>query len=236
MTTGARRPRAVVVSLAVTFAAVLTLGVVVGIALRPLQLDTGATAFDRHVTDWVFAHWRTGHGLSVMTRVSWLGGPILAVPIAAAATLGLVLLRRWRLVACFVVTVAGAALLNVLVRAIVDPRRPPGELGLRHPFASSFPSGHATQAAATYVGIALVVMALTRSPAARVLAWSLATVLILVVGVARVYLAVHWTTDVLTGILIGSIWALGTAHAFRLRAAGNGTVPTATDRTDGRPA
>jgi undecaprenyl-diphosphatase len=242
VTTGAGSHRAVVVALVVTFAVVLVVGVVIGLALRPLLLPTGATAFDRHVTDWVFAHWRTGHGLSVTNRVSWLGGPILAVPIAVATTLALALLRRWRLVACFVVTVAGAALLNVLVRAIVDPRRPPGELGLRHPFASSFPSGHATQAAATYVGIALVVMALTRAPAARVLVWTLAAALILAVGVARVYLAVHWTTDVLTGVVIGTLWALGTAHAFRPRAAAaaaaaaDGTVAPTTDRTDGRSA
>jgi undecaprenyl-diphosphatase len=209
---------------------------VIGLVLQSLQLRTGATAFDRHVTDWLFAHWRTRRGLSSMNRVSWLGGPILAVPIAAATTLGLVLLRRWRLAACFVVTVAGAALLNVLVRAIVDPRRPPGELGLRHPFASSFPSGHAAQAAATYIGIALVVMALTRSRAARVLAWTLAVALILAVGMARVYLAVHWTTDVLTGVVIGTLWALGTARAFRRRTVRNGTVAAATDRTDGRVA
>ena len=49
--------------------------------------------------------------------------------------------------------------------------------------------------------------------------WSCAAALILAVCVARVYLAVHWTTDVLVGITIGALWALGMARAFRLRAA-----------------
>ena len=62
-------------------------------------------------------------------------------------------------------------------------------------------------------------MVLTRSRAMRVLVWSGAVALILAVGVARVYLAVHWTTDVLVGIVIGTLWALGMARAFRLRAA-----------------
>jgi membrane-associated phospholipid phosphatase len=60
---------------------------------------------------------------------------------------------------------------------------------------------------------------LTRTRTMRVLVWTLAAALILAVGVARVYLAVHWTTDVLVGVTIGTLWALGMAHAFRLRAA-----------------
>jgi membrane-associated phospholipid phosphatase len=82
-----------------------------------------------------------------------------------------------------VTTVAGAALLNVLARAIVDPRRPPGELGLRHPFASSFPSGHAAEATATYVALGLIVMVLTASRATRVLVWVGVGALIVAVGV-----------------------------------------------------
>jgi len=208
----------VFVGLAVTFVVVLAIAVVVGLIIESLIAPVGSTTFDRHVTDWVFT-WRTGSGLTVMTRVSWIGGPILVIPVTVAATLGLLLAREWRLAQYLVVTVVGAAALNALARAIVDARRPPGELGLRQPFASSFPSGHAAEATATYVGLAIVVMVLTHSRALRVLAWSVAVALILAVGVARVYLAVHWTTDVLTGILIGTLWALGTAYAFRLRAA-----------------
>jgi len=208
----------VFVGLAVTFVVVLAIAVVVGLIIESLIAPVGSTTFDRHVTDWVFT-WRTGSGLTVMTRVSWIGGPILVIPVTVAATLGLLLAREWRLAQYLVVTVVGAAALNALARASVDARRPPGELGLRQPFASSFPSGHAAEATATYVGLAIVVMVLTHSRALRVLAWSVAVALILAVGVARVYLAVHWTTDVLTGILIGTLWALGTAYAFRLRAA-----------------
>ena len=201
-----------------TFAAVLAVALVLGLALQPFIAPVGSTAFDRHITDWFFT-WRTPHGLTLMTRVSWIGGPILVIPVTVAVTLGLLLVRRWRLAQCFVTTVVGAALLNVLARAIVDPRRPPGELGLRHPFASSFPSGHAAEAAAISVGIGIVVMALTRSRTIRVLVWSGASVLIVAVGFARVYLAVHWTTDVLIGVVIGTLWALGVARAFRVRTA-----------------
>jgi membrane-associated phospholipid phosphatase len=218
-----RRPQALIVGVAITFAAVLAVALVIGLALQPFLARNGSTTLDRHVTDWFFT-WRTPHGRTVMTRTSWIGGPILVIPVTAAVTLGLLLLRRWRLALFFVTTVAGAAVLNALAREIVDPRRPPGELGLRHPFASSFPSGHAAEATATYVGLGIVVMVLTRSRTVRVLVWTLVAALILAVGVARVYLAVHWTTDVLTGVVIGALWALGMARAFRLRAPSTNVV------------
>jgi undecaprenyl-diphosphatase len=195
---------------------VLVLALLLGLLLQPFIAPVGSTTLDRHITDWFFT-WRTSRGLSFATRASWIGGPILVIPVTAAVTTGLVLIRRWRLAQFFVVTVVGAAALNALARVIIDPRRPPGELGLRHPFASSFPSGHAAEAAATYVALAVVVMALTRSRAVRALVWACAVMLILAVGVARVYLAVHWTTDVLVGLTIGTLWALGMARAFRLR-------------------
>lgn len=205
----------------------LGIALALGLALEPFHTSTGATAFDRHVTDWFFT-WRTTSGLTVMTRVSWVGGPALVVPITVVATLALVVTRQWRLAQFFVTTVVGAATLNALTKAIIDPRRPPGELGLRRPFPSSFPSGHAAEAAATSVGLAIVVVVLTRSPTIRVIVWSLVAALVLAVCVARVYLAVHWTTDVLVGVVIGTTWALGMARAFRLRAPPGGarTGPT----------
>jgi hypothetical protein len=134
----ARGPRALIVGVAVTFVAVLVVALTLGLALQPLLARNGSTTFDRHVTDWFFT-WRTRSGLSVMTRMSWIGGPILVIPVTVAVTLGLVLVQRWRLAQFFVVTVVGGAVLNALAKAIIDPRRPPGELGLRHPFPSSFP-------------------------------------------------------------------------------------------------
>jgi undecaprenyl-diphosphatase len=214
----------VVVRVVLTFTAVLALAVVIRLALQPFIAPVGSTALDRTITDWFFT-WRTPHGLTVMTRVSWIGGPTLVGPTTVVATFTLAALRRWRLALCFAVTVVGAVLLNALARAIVAPRRPPGELGLRHPFPSSFPSGHATAAGATYVGLGILVVVLTRSRSARVIAWSLVGALIGAVGVARVYLAVHWTTDVLTGCAIGTLWAIGTASAFGLRGAGAGDEP-----------
>jgi undecaprenyl-diphosphatase len=211
-----RRGRTLIFGVAMTFVAVLVLALALRVALEPFLARNGSTTIDRRVTDWFFT-WRTTSGLSVMTRVSWIGGPSLVVPTAVSVTLALVLVRRWQLAQFFVITVVGAAVLNALAKAIISPRPPPGELGLRRPFPSSFPSGHAAEAAATYLGIGIIVVVLTRSRTIRVIVWSFVAALILAVCIARVYLAVHWTTDVLIGAIIGTLWALGMARAFRLR-------------------
>ncbi len=73
------------------------------------------------------------------------------------------------------------------------------------PLANSFPSGHVVRAVIVYGLIAFVVQRLAPWPLARVLAIPVATVLILLVAFDRLYLAVHWESDVIGGLLLGAI-------------------------------
>jgi membrane-associated phospholipid phosphatase len=211
-----RRAARLALTLAVTFAAVLGLVLVLGLALQPFIHPVGSTTIDRLITDRLLAG-RTRLGLDVVGHISLLGGPTLVPPVAATATVLLAWAQRYRLTMCFATTVVGAAALNSLARMISTPRRPPGELGLVHPFFSSFPSGHAAEAAACSLGLAIVVAAVTPRRAVRAVAWSAAVVVMLAVAFSRVYLLVHWTTDVLVGLVIGTLWAFGTARAFHVR-------------------
>jgi Membrane-associated phospholipid phosphatase len=198
--------------------------------LSPFLVHNGPTGIDQHITDW-FAGRRTTTWSHVMGRVTWLGSSVVVIPITVLTTIGLGWAHRGRLAAFVVVTVTGAALVNSLAKDFVGRNRPPAAVRLQHPHASSFPSGHSTQAAATYVALGIVILVLTRSRVTRVISWTLLIGIVIAVGVSRVYLGVHWTTDVIAGWIVGTAWTLGVACAFGLlapqRAAGAATVEAA---------
>lgn len=73
------------------------------------------------------------------------------------------------------------------------------------PLANSFPSGHMVRAVIAYGLIAFVVQRLAPWPLARSLAIPLATVIVLVLAFDRLYLDVHWESDVVGGVLLGAI-------------------------------
>jgi len=77
------------------------------------------------------------------------------------------------------------------------------------PLANSFPSGHVVRAVVAYGLIAFVMRRLTHSPLIRALALPVATAVILLVSFDRIYLDVHWESDVLGGLLLGFIALLG---------------------------
>jgi undecaprenyl-diphosphatase len=92
-------------------------------------------------------------------------------------------------------------------------------------YSGSFPSGHSTLAAATYLTLAMLVASLETRRRTKALAYGLAAALLTAVGFSRVYLGVHWPTDVLAGWCLGALWALAGGVALRgmgARARGSG--------------
>jgi len=76
-------------------------------------------------------------------------------------------------------------------------------------FTTSFPSGHATLSAITYLTIAALLARSQSSPRIGVYFIVLAALLTILIGVSRIYLGVHYPTDVLGGWCVGAAWALG---------------------------
>ncbi len=112
-----------------------------------------------------------------------------------------------------IAVVSGTAVSTVL-KVIFDRPRP-DLTGVARVFTSSFPSGHATVSAVVFLTLGAILA--DRAPTPRLRAYYLyvAAILTILVGVSRVYLGVHYPTDVLAGWLIGTAWAVlcvGAAH------------------------
>jgi undecaprenyl-diphosphatase len=75
-------------------------------------------------------------------------------------------------------------------------------------YSASFPSGHSTLSATTYLTLAMLISSLEPRRRTKALAYGLALALLFTVGLSRVYLGVHWPSDVLAGWCLGAVWAL----------------------------
>ena len=156
-----------------------------------------------------------GTAVDVWTGVSWLGSGVVVV--VAGLVLCAVLVRRrcFDLVTIVALGVIGPAALSSAVKLLVNRPRP--ALGQVAASGPSFPSGHATQAAAFYgVLIALAVLLPIRD-ATRLVAIGLCTAVMLAVAYSRLALGVHFPTDVIAGLLLGGTWAALTVAAVRPR-------------------
>jgi undecaprenyl-diphosphatase len=163
----------------------------------------GLASADRSVHTWVVAH-RVGWLNPVMRTVTWGGSNLVLVPAILLTALLLWRRRRgWRPVLLLAGVYAVAGVGHVVAAGAVHRPRPPVADWLSAATGWSYPSGHTTQAAA-FCGALLLVIWPRSSPAIRTLALLGALVAVALVGASRVYLGVHWLTDVLGGLTLST--------------------------------
>lgn len=162
------------------------------------------------------------HGLAsvrlttLMRAASLYGGPGVLVPVGLLVGAAF-LVKGWQRGALLVVvTLAGAGLLNGLLKFSFARVRPASFFDYQLPGSPSFPSGHALYAASVFGGLAVLLSARIRSLPLQLAIWFAAISLILLVGISRVYLGVHYPSDVLAGYAIGIIWVTAVAFGDRL--------------------
>ena len=186
-----------------------------------LSLGVGPTArpgaIDRGVAHFVAAR-RVGlPGLTGFAHaVTRAGDPAAATASVALIGAGLILARRWRVGLLLALSALGGnALANVLKLSF---RRDRPELALRLVAATapSFPSAHATLAGVAATLLSVVALRSGLSPSARATLFTAAWAWGLMVAASRVWLGVHYLSDVATGLVLGSAWAWSAA-AIELR-------------------
>ena len=199
-----RSPRTAEVLLVSGGVLAVVAGVILGLADGASE-GNGLTTIDLPVWSFMIDH-RTPALTTLAITVTTLGSTVAMGLIALAATVFL-LIRRRRGDAALVAVVAGSA--GLLVRfgkATVGRERPPEEFRLVTETNESFPSGHALAAAAILGVLLVVLLPSIRSTGGRVAAITGAALFVLAVGLSRLYLGVHWATDVIGGWVIGFAW------------------------------
>ncbi len=152
----------------------------------------------------------------IMRAASLYGGPTVLIPVGLLVAVGF-LTQRWKRGALLVVvTLAGAGLLNGLLKFSFARVRPASFFDYPLPGSPSFPSGHALYAASVFGGLAVLLTARIPNLLLEIVIWAVAIALILLVGLSRIYLGVHYPSDVLAGYSIGIIWVTAVAFGDRL--------------------
>jgi undecaprenyl-diphosphatase len=192
----------------------LALLVAVGWALGTVVQDVlgnRSSSLDGTVARYVAEH-RTPWLTTVLRTVTWLGSTAVTIPVSAV--IGLLMRRRtgrWSPMAQLAVAIGGAVAISNIVKQLVARPRPHVGRIISSAGGYAFPSGHAIQAVLVSTTLALLA---SRSSTARVVAWTAAIVVTLAVGWSRVYLGVHWLTDVLGAYVLGAAWAVATCFTF----------------------
>ncbi|HEX4627201.1 MAG TPA: bifunctional DedA family/phosphatase PAP2 family protein [Gemmatimonadales bacterium] len=167
------------------------------------------TQFDLTLFTWVRAH-ATPAGSTLFRAITFLGSPVTLTVLALAVAARLALGRHWILLGGWVAAFAGGGLLDEALKVVIRRPRPPGAaLFLSTNPSWSFPSGHAMGSLIGYGMLAYVVLVLWTPPPPRRTRLVIvlgAALVVAAVGLSRLYLGVHYFSDVVGGYAAGLLW------------------------------
>ena len=143
----------------------------------------------------------------MMRDLTALGSYAFIILTVVAASGYLLLVRKAGLAMLVVASVTGGIVLNNLLKWVFDRPRPEMEHGVRV-FSASFPSGHATLSAVTFLTLAALLTRARARRSVKLYIVAVAVVLTMIAGSSRVYLGVHYPSDVLAGWCVGAAWAI----------------------------
>lgn len=148
-----------------------------------------------------------------MRDVTALGSVVFLAPLTLVIVLALIIHRRRRDALILAGTAIGAQISMEILKNIYDRPRP--DFMPIQTYSASFPSGHTTESTAIFLTAATIVAGIESRSDTKILAYAIAGFLMLAVGFSRVYLGMHWPTDILGGWVLGAAWALLALIALR---------------------
>jgi undecaprenyl-diphosphatase len=169
---------------------------------------------DQMIGRWLEAH-GTEPGEAILSAVTTLGAPLLYA-VVIVAVLWFAWRREWRPAIALALTTAGGVALSNLLKVIFHRGRPATVVEfMPHP-SWSFPSGHALNSVVSYGFLTMLLLDRITDHNKRVAVVLGAGIMIIVIGFSRLYLGVHYLSDVTGGWIAGAAWLLVCVSAYRL--------------------
>jgi undecaprenyl-diphosphatase len=170
-------------------------------------LEGDARAFDDATRSAV--HQLASPPMTAIMRGLSFAGSTIALSVGTIFVVVRFAMRKWKREAIlFALTMAGAGLLNITLKLAFKRPRPVPFFNLSRPETYSFPSGHSLTSAVFFGALAAILTARTKSKRLSMAIWIVSVGMFLLIGLSRIYLGVHYTTDVIAGFLAALIWIL----------------------------
>jgi len=204
-------------------AAVLALLIFAWLATNVMRGTT--KEFDAAVRDAVHARampWLT----FAMRRITWLGSEVFLIPLGGVIAWRLIAAGRRHAAVLFAIAALGGEGLNQILKLLFARPRPEPFFGYDLPGSYSFPSGHALVSFCFFGSLAAILTRRIESGAKKWAVWVAAVLMAAVIGFSRIYLGVHYPSDVLAGYSAAIVWVLAVRAGYgfwlrrRRRAAG----------------
>ncbi len=167
--------------------------------------DAPLGMLDLNLAEWLHAQ-ATPAWTSLMIFVTNLGAPITVTIITSVTAIFLAWQRQRYQLLLLALAVPGGGLLNVIIKELVHRHRPIFDNPIQTLVSYSFPSGHALGSTVLYGALAAMVVWQGRDWRGSALAIAVATLLIALICFSRMYLGVHYLSDVVAGFLEGIFW------------------------------
>ena len=143
----------------------------------------------------------------MLAEITALGGYTILVIVSGLVLIALLLMRQRQAAVFLAISLVGGSIVSSLLKALFARPRPDLVEHLDQTFTSSFPSAHAMVATLAYLTLATVCVRFLVQHSSRVFVLVAAVLLAIAIGASRVYLGVHWPSDVLAGWFAGAAWA-----------------------------
>lgn len=164
----------------------------------PLTFDTAIRTAIRQMRSPMWA--------SLFLTVTKLGSTFYLSIIGCAAGIIFIFLRWFRPLFLLILVMGGQSVLHYGFKWLIARPRPPALISYREVESFSYPSGHAVGGLCLYIAIAWIVTTRIETSAAKAGIWIVAGALVFLIGMSRVYIGIHYPTDVLAGFLGAAIW------------------------------